>query len=140
MPFITIIWGKRSASKAKSEDAAAEYTTAAQLDPPNAGMYYFNLGAVLTNSGKVDEANAAFDKAIAADPARSEAYYWKGVNLLGKASLDKAGKMAAPPGTADAFKKYLELEPSGRYASAAKEMLATIGEKVQTSYGKGKGK
>lgn len=130
--------GQVLVKQGKADEAAAEYTTAAQLDPSNAGMYYFNLGAVLTNSGKVNEANAAFDKAIAADPARSEAYYWKGVNLLGKASLDKGGKMVAPPGTADALQKYLELEPSGRYASAAKEMLATIGEKIPTSYGKGK--
>lgn len=122
----------------KTDEAVAEYTAAAQLDPTNAGMYYFNLGAVLTNVGKLDEANAAFDRAIAADPKRSEAYYWKGVNLLGKATLDKNGKMVAPPGTAEAFNKYLELDPSGRYAPAAKEMLATIGEKVETSFSKGK--
>jgi tetratricopeptide (TPR) repeat protein len=124
----------------KGREAADEYTSAAQLDPVNAGTYYFNLGAILTNAGKIEEANAAFDRAIAADPARSEAYYWKGVNLLSKASLDKSGKMVAPPGTADAFKKYLQLEPTGRYASAAKEMLATIGEKVETTFTKGKSK
>lgn len=132
--------GQALAKQGKTEEAAAEYTTAAQLDPPSAGMYYFNLGAILTNAGKVDEANAAFDKAIAADPKRSEAYYWKGVNLLGKATTDKSGKMVAPPGTADDLRKYLELDPSGRYASAAKEMLGTIGEKVETSYSKGKSK
>jgi tetratricopeptide (TPR) repeat protein len=122
----------------KTDEAAAEYTTAAQLDPSRAGMYYFNLGAILTNAGKVDDANAAFDRALAADPTRTDAYYWKGVNLIGKATTDKNGKMVAPPGTADAFKKYLELDPSGRYASAAKEMLATIGEKIETTYTKGK--
>ena len=130
--------GQALAKLGKTDDAIAEYTTAAQLDPSQAGTYYFNLGAVLTNAGKLDDANAAFDKALAADPTRSEAYYWKGVNLLGKATLDKNGKMVAPPGTADAFKKYLELDPSGRYASAAKEMLTTIGEKVETNYSKGK--
>ncbi len=124
----------------KTDEALPEYTIAAQLDPSRAGAYYFNLGAILTNTGRLDEANAAFDLAIAADPTRSEAYYWKGVNLLGKATLDKSGKMVAPPGAADALKKYLELEPSGRYASAAKEMLATIGEKVETTYTKGKGR
>ena len=124
----------------KTDEAAAEYTTAAQLDPSHAGTYYFNLGAILTNAGKLDEANAAFDRAIAADPTRSEAYYWKGVNLLGKATLDKNNKMVAPPGTADAFRKYLEMDPTGRYASAAKEMLTTIGEKVETTFTKGKSK
>jgi len=132
--------GQALAKLQKTEEAAAEYITAAQLDPAHAGTYYFNLGAILTNAGKTDEANAAFDRAIAADPKHSEAYYWKGVNLLGKATLDKSGKMVAPPGTADAFRKYLELEPSGRYASAAKEMLGTIGEKVETTFTKGKSK
>ena len=130
--------GQALAKLGKTDDAVAEYTAAAQLDPTQAGTYYFNLGATLTNAGKLDEANAAFDKALAADPTRTEAYYWKGVNLLGKASLDKNGKMVAPPGTADAFRKYLELDPSGRYVSAAKEMLATMGEKVETTYSKGK--
>ena len=124
----------------KTDEAAAEYTTAAQLDPSRAGMYYFNLGATLTNAGKLDEANAAFDRAVAADPTRTEAYYWKGSNLMNKATLDKAGKVVAPPGTAEALRKYLELEPSGRYAPAAKEMLASIGERIETTYTKGKSK
>ena len=124
----------------KAEEAAAEYTTAAQLDPGNAGRYYFNLGAILTNTGKVDEANAAFDRAIAANPPNTEAYYWKGVNLLSKASLDKSGKMVAVPGTVEAFQKYLALEPTGRYAPNAKEMLTSIGGKVETTFTKGKGK
>jgi len=124
----------------KADEAAAEYTTAAQLDPGNAGLYYFNLGATLTNTGKVEEANAAFDKAIAANPPNTEAYYWKGVNLLSKASLDKSGKMIAVPGTVEAFQKYLELEPAGRYAPNAKEMLTSIGGKIETTFTKGKGK
>ena len=124
----------------KADEAAAEYTTAAQLDPGNAGLYYFNLGASLTNTGKVDEANAAFDKAIAATPPNTEAYYWKGVNLLSKATLDKSGKMVAVPGTVEAFQKYLALEPTGRYAPNAKEMLTSIGGKVETTFTKGKGK
>jgi tetratricopeptide (TPR) repeat protein len=122
------------------DEAAAEYSTAAQLDPTHAGTYYFNLGAILTNTGKVEEANAAFDRAIAADPTRSEAYYWKGVNLLGRAKLDKSGKMVAVPGTAEAFKKYLELDPAGRYAPNAMEMLNTIGVKVETTFTKGRHK
>lgn len=130
--------GQALAKLGKTDEAVSEYTAAAQLDASQAGTYYFNLGAVLTNAGKLDEANVAFDKALAADPTRTEAYYWKGVNLLGKATLDKSGKMVAPAGTADAFRKYLELDPTGRYASAAKEMLTTMGEKVETTYSKGK--
>ncbi len=119
------------------DDAVKEYQQAAQLDPLNAGQYYFNLGAVYTNAGKVDEAIAAFDKTIAADPKKAEAYYWKGVNLLAKATVDpKTNKMSAPPGTAESFNKYLELEPNGQLAQGAKDMLASIGASVETSFKK----
>lgn len=115
--------------------AIAAYAQAAQIDPAEAGKYYFNEGAVLTNIGKVDEAVAAFDKAIQADPNKPEAYYWKGVNLMGKATIGKDGKMEAPAGTAEAFNKYLELAPTGPMADPAKQMLDSMGAKIETSFG-----
>jgi len=118
----------------KIDDAVANYAKAAQLDPAKAGQYLFNTGAVLTNAGKVDDAIAAFDKVIAADPNKAEAYYWKGVNLIGKATL-KGDKMVAPEGTAEAFQKYLELQPNGAMAQPAKDMLASIGASIETTYG-----
>ncbi len=122
----------------KIDEAVAEYNTAAQIDPAGAGTYFFNLGAVLTNKGKLDEAIVAFDKSIAADPNKADAYYQKGVNMLGKATLDKNGAMVAPPGTAEMLNKYLELAPDGPYAQPAKDLLASIGAKVQTSFGERK--
>ena len=130
--------GSASARAGKPDGAVAAYNQAAELDPSNRGMYYFNLGAIMTNGGHVDEAIAAFDKAIAADPTKGAAYYWKGVNLMGKATL-KADKMVFPEGTADALNKYLELEPTGQYAQPAKDLLASMGATVETSYGKRKG-
>ncbi len=121
----------------KTDDAVKTYELAAQANPAGAAQYYFNTGAVLTNAGKVDDALAAFNKVIAADPTRADAYYWKGVNMIGKATL-QGDKMVAPPGTAEAFQKYLELQPSGTYADAAKQMLATIGSSVETGFGKKK--
>ena len=121
----------------KVDDAVKTYALAAQTDPSAAPQYYFNTGAVLTNAGKVDDAIAAFDKVIAADPNKADAYYWKGVNLIGKATL-QGDKMVAPAGTAEAFQKYLDLQPTGSYADAAKQMLTSIGGSVETSYGKKK--
>jgi tetratricopeptide (TPR) repeat protein len=121
----------------KIDDSVANYDKAAQLDPTHAATYFFNEGAVLTNAGKVDAAIAAFDKVIAADPTRAEAYYWKGVNLIGKATL-KGDKMVAPEGTAEAFRKYLELQPEGKLAQPAKDMLASIGATIETGFGKKK--
>jgi tetratricopeptide (TPR) repeat protein len=119
----------------KVDDAVKTYELAAQSDPSSASQYYFNTGAVLTNAGKVDDAIAAFDKVIAADPNKADAYYWKGVNLIGKATL-QGDKMVAPPGTAEAFQKYLELQPTGTYADAAKQMLTSIGASVETGFKK----
>lgn len=118
----------------KVDDSVTNYNKAAALDPTHAGTYLFNEGAVLTNAGKVDDAIAAFDKVIAADPTKAEAYYWKGVNLIGKATL-KGDKMVAPEGTAEAFQKYLELQPQGRMAQPAKDMLASIGATIETGFG-----
>jgi tetratricopeptide (TPR) repeat protein len=121
----------------KIDDAVTNYNKAAQLDPAHAGQYNFNIGAVLTNAGKVDDAIVAFDKVIAVDPAKADAYYWKGVNMIGKATL-KGDKMVAPDGTAEAFNKYLELAPTGNYAQPAKDMLASIGAAVETGFNKKK--
>ncbi|MGD0511969.1 MAG: carboxypeptidase regulatory-like domain-containing protein [Terriglobales bacterium] len=132
--------GKAAAQLGKTDDAVKAYNQAAQLDPAGAGMYYFNLGAILTNAnttsnGDMRKAAAqAFDKAIAADPARADAYYWKGTNLIGGATL-QGDKMVAPPGTAEAFQKYLELAPTGPHAEEAKAMLQGLGAPVETSYG-----
>jgi tetratricopeptide (TPR) repeat protein len=125
------------AKQNKVDEAVAAYAKAAQLDPPRAGQYNFNIGAVLTNAGKVDDAIVAFDKVITVDPTKADAYYWKGVNLIGKATL-KGDKMVAPDGTAEAFNKYLELAPTGNYAQPAKDMLASIGAAVETGFNKKK--
>jgi tetratricopeptide (TPR) repeat protein len=122
----------------KVDEAIAAYNKAIQLDPAHAAGYLFNEGAVLTNAGKVDEAIVVFDKVIAADPTKAEAYYQKGINLIGKETIGKDGKATAPPGTAEAFQKYLELEPNGRFAQGAKDLLASIGAPVETGFGKKK--
>ena len=129
----------------KTEDAENAYNQAAQLDPPHAGQYYYNLGAVLTNSNLNNDVNvrkqavAAFDKAIAADPNRADAYFWKAQNYIGMASTDSAGKIKAPEGTAEAYQKYLELQPTGPHAEEAKSMLTALNATVETSYGKKSG-
>jgi tetratricopeptide (TPR) repeat protein len=130
--------GDAAGRSGKIDDAVKAYTQAAQINPEGAAGYYYNIGAVLTNAGKVDDAIAAFDKCIAADPTRADAYYQKGVNMIGKATL-QGDKMVAPTGTAEAFQKYLELQPTGPYADVAKQMLASIGASVETGFGKKKG-
>jgi tetratricopeptide (TPR) repeat protein len=122
----------------KIDDAVASFNKAAQLDPPHAAMYLYNEGAVLTNAGRADEAIVIWDKVIAADPTKAAAYYQKGVNLIAKETVGKDGKAVAPEGTAEAFQKYLELDPNGPFAEGAKALLASIGAPVETGFGKKK--
>lgn len=118
-----------------AKDSADAYEMAAKSMPANASMYYFNEAATLYNAGKLPEAEAAADKAIAADPKKAEAYYIKGQSLITQATVDpKTQKIVAPPGCVDAYQKYLELAPDGPHAADVKGILEGIGEQVKSSY------
>lgn len=118
----------------KFDEAQAELNKAAQLDPPNAGRYYYNLGALLVNSGQSAAAEGAFQKAIEANPNYADAQFQYATALSAKLTTGPDGKIVAPAGMKEALEKYLELEPNGQFAEAAKGMLQTIGATIQTNY------
>ena len=118
----------------KYPEAQAELDKAAQLDPPNAGRYYYNLGAILTNVNQLEPAGIAFKKAIEADPNYADAHFQYGLYLFSKATITPDGKTVAVAGTTDAFQKYLELKPDGPFAEAAKGMILAAGAAIQTEY------
>jgi tetratricopeptide (TPR) repeat protein len=130
--------GQAEANAGQTTDAAAAYESAAKIMPANAGMYYNNEAAVFFNHGDLDAALAAADKAIAADPTRPDPYFVRGQVLIQKATVDKAGKIVAPPGCADAYQKYLELAPTGPHAQDATDILGSMGETIHSSYKAGK--
>ena len=115
-------------------DASAAFDKAVSLQPASAGLYYENAAATLYNSKQDQAALDAANKAITADPNRPKAYYIKGQELLQKATVDAKGAIVPPPGCVDAFQKYLELAPDGPEASAVKETLTAMGQKVTTKY------
>ena len=103
--------------------------------PAQAGMYMFNEAATLLNAGQNDEAAAAADKAIAADPKRADSYYIKGQALISKASVDpKTQKIVAPPGCVEAYQKYLDIAPDGPHSTEVAEILTGIGATVTSKY------
>jgi tetratricopeptide (TPR) repeat protein len=118
----------------KFDDAQGELNKAAQLDPTSAGKYYYNLGAVLVNTGQMEPATAAFKKATEADPNYADAQFQYATALSAKLTTTPEGKVIAPPGMKEALDKYLELQPSGQFAEAAKGMLQVISTTVQTDY------
>jgi tetratricopeptide (TPR) repeat protein len=131
--------GEVLAMESKIPDAQAAYEAAAKADPKGASMYYGNEAIMMDRAGDVDATVAAADKAIAADPNKPLPYYLKGKALINKASVDqKTGKIIAPPGCAEAYQKYLELDPNGQFAADAKSILAEMGGTVKTKYKSGK--
>lgn len=87
---------------------------------------YFNSCALLYNVGKMDEAIAACDKAIALDPSKADAYFIKASALFGNSKIGSDGKFLAPPGTVEALNKYLELAPNGPHAQDVHAMLDSL--------------
>lgn len=123
----------------KQKEAIDAFTKSAEMSP-NPGLAYYNICATQYNAGNTQGALAACDKAIAADPNHAESYYIKGSLMMGNSTMDKAGKLQAPEGTAEALNKYLQLAPTGAHANDVKQMLAAIGAKVQTTYSEKKKK
>ncbi len=124
------------ANEKKSKEAMDAYGKAVALNPQSAGLVYYNMGAVLTNThAPLDDRITAFKKATDADPKNANAWYQYGVTLSEKMTVNKDGSVSAPPEMVDALKKYLELDPNGKYAEGAKGLIAAAGETVSTSFG-----
>jgi tetratricopeptide (TPR) repeat protein len=124
------------ANEKKIPEAQAELTKAIALDPTQAGKCYYNLGAVLVNTGQTEAALEAFKKAIDADPNYPDSYFQYGITLMSKVTIGSDGKMIPAPGTADAFQKYLQLAPDGKDAQTAKDMLTSLGQTIDTGFAK----
>ena len=130
-------YGLALAKAKKYTEAEAELKKAAELDPATAFQRYYNLGALLTNIGQAEPASKAFKAAIDAapdNPKNAESYYQYAISLVGQATVDKEGKFVTPPGTLEAFQKYLQLSPNGPNSQAAKETLTQLGGSIQTTY------
>jgi tetratricopeptide (TPR) repeat protein len=129
--------GEALARSGKVNDAVTAYEAAAKADPTQAGKYYGNEAIVLFKTGQADGAAAAADKAIAADPTKPIPYYIKGWALVQHATVDpKTNKILLPPGCADAYHKFLDMQPTGPLADDARSILEQAGETVHSSYKK----
>ncbi len=126
--------GNTYAEMRKTAEAVQEFQKAAELDPAGAAREYFNLGVVMYNQGKMDEALAALKKATEIDFSYADAYFWQGEALFGKATTAPDGKIVAAPGTVEAFQAYLKLEPNGKHVAEAQAVLQTIQGEIQTQY------
>jgi tetratricopeptide (TPR) repeat protein len=99
--------------KTGQKDKAAEFRKKAPADP----VLLFNEAAKLINEGKDNQAEPLLKQAIAANDKMSVAYYELGMLYV------RAGKNADAKTN---LQKYLELDPNGKEANTAKEMLKYV--------------
>jgi tetratricopeptide (TPR) repeat protein len=111
----------------KFADAKAAFDTAVKSYPQSAASYRHNETVFFFKAGSTDDQLASAEQAIALDPNRADMYYFKAQALVTKATLDpKTQKMVLPPGCAEAYQKYLQLDPKGPYSADAKGILAAV--------------
>ncbi|HMG87659.1 MAG TPA: tetratricopeptide repeat protein [Terracidiphilus sp.] len=116
--------GEIYAHEGKIKDAEEAFDNAVAAFPQQAAQYRRNETIVFFQVGNADAQFAAAEKAIPLDPMRAALYYFKGQALISKATIDPTTqKMLLPPGCAEAYQKYLELEPNGPYSADAKGVL-----------------
>jgi Tfp pilus assembly protein PilF len=77
----------------------------------------YNQGVILWNQQKAPEAQAALEKAVAADPKMADAQYLLGMVLINQGKMAEAKKP---------FLEYMKLEPKGAHAVEVKAMLDVI--------------
>src|SRR5208337_1451870 len=118
----------------KIEDAEAAFDTAVKSNPTDAALYRRNETIFFFQAGKPDEQLKAVNEALAIDPGRAMLYYFKGQALVSKATIDQATqKMTLPPGCAEAYQKYLEMDPNGPYSGDAKGVLTATGIPIKAT-------
>lgn len=141
--------GHALANKGLIPDAATAYETAAKLNPGHAAMYFVNEAIIFYTASENDAAHQsvdlaaaaeAADKAIAMDTKVANVYYIKGQALVMQVTADpRTGKMIAPPGCIESYKKYLQLAPNGTYASEVRGIIQGL-ESTVPAAGNSKGK
>lgn len=106
----------------RNEDALASYQRGAELSS-KPGQAYFNICAMLYNTGDVPRAIPACRKAAEVEPARANTWFVLGSLLFVDAKADAQQKFVISPECRHALEKYLELAPDGPHAKDTKEML-----------------
>jgi tetratricopeptide (TPR) repeat protein len=116
----------------KIPEAKEAFDKAVKANPAQAAFYLRNEAILFLQAGDaVDQVEAA-NKAIAVDPTRAALYFFKGQGLAAQATIDpKTQKLVLPAGCAEALQKYLDLDPTGQYATDAKGMLTAAGVAIK---------
>jgi len=121
--------GTTLARLGKVTEAGLACDKAIAIDKVNAATCWRNVGIVLYNTNQLKEAIGPLRKATELDPGYADTWYLLAASLLSAMDFKKEGDKLIPvvqPGTAEAYQKYLELAPNGRFAADAQAGLSTL--------------
>jgi len=121
--------GNVLARAGKIDDARTAYTKSAELDPPNASFAWRNFGISLYQAGRMQEGVEPLTKATQIDPKNAQSWYLLGACLVASADYKQVGdkvEVTLKPGTIEAYKKALELDPNGTWGKQAKDGLEQV--------------
>jgi tetratricopeptide (TPR) repeat protein len=111
----------KAAGDGEKSREALDALAAADPQNPDTAVRYFNAGAELARTGKLDEAAVYFERVVAiapADPKFSKAHY-----VLGMTYAKEDGKKAEAK---QQLQTFLQMAPQDSDAATAKEMLAYL--------------
>lgn len=124
--------GEIYARNKRTAEAQGSWDSAVKANPAKAPLYLGNETIIFYQEGNSEAQVAAAEKAIAVDPARALMYYFKGQGLVSKSTMDaKTQRLVTPPGCVEAYQKYLELDPKGKFSEEAKQTLAAAGQPLK---------
>ena len=98
-------------------EAQVEFDQAIKADPAHADINYYNMGVVMMNAGKYEEAAAAFKNSVDTNPNYAPAHYQYAMCLVNKAQYAEA---------VAEMENYLKLAPTGEYAPLVKQMMPEL--------------
>jgi tetratricopeptide (TPR) repeat protein len=121
------------------DEANAAFDAAAKADPANAAVYLRNQAVIFFYLKNAPAQVDAADEAIKADPRDAILYFIKAQGLALNAPLNPdTNQIVLPADCASAYRKYLELEPTGPYATYVTRVLQKSGLAAGASGGAGK--
>jgi tetratricopeptide (TPR) repeat protein len=133
--------GEVYARQGKVPEANAAFDAAIKADPSRAAFHLRNEAVIFFQERNAAAQIAAADEALKIDPNQPVLYYIKGQGLIQNATIDpKTNRIVLPADCTEAYQKYLQLAPSGLYASEVAGILSQAGQKVDSTYKAPKGK
>jgi tetratricopeptide (TPR) repeat protein len=130
--------GNVQARLGKVTDAMSSCGKTATTGAADSATCYRNIGIILYNTNRLKEAIEPFKKATTLDPSNADQWYLLGASLVAAMESKQQGdkiQYIVAPGTAEAYAKYLEMAPRGRFAAEAQgalEMLESLGAGTST--------